>query len=70
MQTAIKQTVTVREGGLIEVRSPELRPGAKAEVIVLLEGPEVDFSTEWSDEDMRDITRYSLQRAAASVDEE
>lgn len=37
MVAAIRQTVTVGEGGVIEVRSPELRPGARAEVIVLVE---------------------------------
>jgi hypothetical protein len=37
MVTAIKQHVTVKEGGLIEVRSPDLRPGEQAEVIVLVE---------------------------------
>ena len=30
----------------------------------------VDYSTEWSDEDMRDASRYSLARAAASMGEE
>jgi len=37
MVAAIRQHVTVGEGGVIEVRSPELRPGARAEVIVLVE---------------------------------
>jgi hypothetical protein len=37
MATAIKQRVTVKEGGVIEVRSDQLRPGAEAEVIVLLD---------------------------------
>jgi len=37
MVAAIRQNVTVQPGGLIEVRSPELMPGARAEVIVLLE---------------------------------
>ncbi len=37
MVAAIKQTVTVGEGGVIKVRSPELRAGDRAEVIVLVE---------------------------------
>ncbi len=37
MTYALRQTVTVQEGGLIEFRSPQLTPGATAEVIVLLE---------------------------------
>jgi hypothetical protein len=30
----------------------------------------VDYSEEWTEEDIRDATRYSLQRAAASFGEE
>ncbi len=37
MATAIRQSVIVRSGGVIEVRSPELTPGARAEVIVILD---------------------------------
>ena len=37
MVSAIRQQTTVRPGGVIEVRSPELKPGAAAEVIVLLD---------------------------------
>ncbi len=37
MVAAIRQTVTVKPDGTIELRSPELRPGEQAEVIVLLE---------------------------------
>jgi hypothetical protein len=37
MVAAIRQQVTVQAGGLVEVRSPELQPGARAEVIVLVE---------------------------------
>jgi len=33
---AIRQRVTVQPGGVIEIRSPELTPGASAEVIVLV----------------------------------
>lgn len=38
MTNAIRQTVRVKDGGVIEVRAPELVPGTLAEVIVLLEG--------------------------------
>jgi len=34
--TAIRQQVTVQPGGVIELRSPELMAGARAEVIILL----------------------------------
>jgi hypothetical protein len=37
MVSAIKQTVTVGPGGLIQVRSPQLQAGTRAEVIVLVE---------------------------------
>jgi hypothetical protein len=30
----------------------------------------VDYSDDWTDEDMRDLTLYSLRRAAASMEEE
>lgn len=37
MAVTIKQRVTVQPGGAVEVRSPELTPGAHAEVTVLVE---------------------------------
>ena len=37
MVAAIRQTVTVGAGGRVEVQSPELEEGARAEVIVLVE---------------------------------
>ena len=40
MVAAIRQTLTVQSEGTVEVRSPELRAGARAEVIVLIEGAE------------------------------
>ncbi len=39
MVVTIKQRVTVQPGGIVEVQSPELTPGAHAEVIVLVEQP-------------------------------
>jgi hypothetical protein len=36
MPAAIKQTVTIRTGGLVEVRSPELHEGDQAEVTVIV----------------------------------
>ena len=38
MTTAVKQIVTIQPGGRIELCAPEFTPGARAEVIVLLEG--------------------------------
>ncbi len=38
MTNAIRQTVRVKDGGVIEIRAPELAPGTVAEVIVLVEG--------------------------------
>lgn len=38
MVQAIRRTVTVGDDGSIQIRSPELAPGATAEVIVLLDG--------------------------------
>jgi hypothetical protein len=40
MTNAIRQTVRVKPGGLIEIRSPELTPGTLAEVIVLIDPSE------------------------------
>lgn len=39
MPAAIKQIVTVRPGGVVEVRSPELREGDRAEVTVVVVHP-------------------------------
>jgi hypothetical protein len=36
MSAAIRQVVTVRPGGVIEIRSPELKEGDKAEVTVVI----------------------------------
>ena len=37
MITALKQKVTVKGGGLVSLRSNRLKPGTKAELIVLVE---------------------------------
>jgi hypothetical protein len=37
MVQALRQTVTIRNAGHLEITSPELRAGAVAEVIVLVE---------------------------------
>jgi hypothetical protein len=63
MQTAFKQTVTIQEGGLIEVRSSELPVGARAEVIILLEDPAVDYSEEWTDADLSTPPRIRGQKS-------
>lgn len=38
MITAYRQKATVRADGRIEIKTPLLKPGTKAEVIVLVEG--------------------------------
>ena len=39
METALRQKAVVKPGGVIEIRSPELPVGARAEVIIILETP-------------------------------
>lgn len=39
MPSTIRQTVTVRPGGVVEIRSPELREGDQAEVTVVVNRP-------------------------------
>ncbi len=39
MPSTIRQIVTVRPGGVVEVRSPELREGDQAEVTVVVNQP-------------------------------
>jgi hypothetical protein len=39
MSSTIRQTVTVRPGGLVEIRSPELHEGDQAEVTVVVMRP-------------------------------
>jgi hypothetical protein len=38
--TAIRQKTTVKPNGVIEVQSPELAPGERVEVIILVDKPE------------------------------
>jgi hypothetical protein len=40
MVAAIRQVVTVGPGGVVQVTSPQLEVGARAEVIVLIERPD------------------------------
>jgi antitoxin ParD1/3/4 len=42
MITALRKKVTVRADGRIEIKSKDLIPGTKAEVIVLIEGTDVE----------------------------
>jgi hypothetical protein len=39
MSSTIRQTVTVQPGGVVEIRSPELREGDQAEVTVVVKQP-------------------------------
>ena len=67
---ALKQTVTVQEGELIEIRSLSFKPGMQAEVIVLFKPVVVDESTEWTNEDISDLARHSMLNAEKSLGEE
>jgi hypothetical protein len=42
MITALRKKVTVRADGRIEIKSKVLKPGTKAEVIVLMEGTDME----------------------------
>ncbi|MDI9634514.1 hypothetical protein QQ054_02020 [Oscillatoria amoena NRMC-F 0135] len=37
MQSALRQAAIVKPGGIVEVRSPDLAPGTRVEVIVIVE---------------------------------
>ena len=45
MTVAIRQTVRIQSGGVIEVCSPELREGYNADVIILMDGPVAEHQT-------------------------
>ena len=70
MQAALKQTVTVQAGGLIQVCSPELKEGMQAEVIILLEVPAVDECADWSEEDLQALTLESDKLIMRRLEEE
>ncbi len=42
MKEAFSQEVTIGRGGVVRVQSPDLPAGARARVVVLLEGPEAE----------------------------
>jgi hypothetical protein len=65
MVAAIRQTVTIQAAGKVEVRSPELRIGAKAEVIVLIE--ESECQKTGSPTDVLDALQESLQLTAPAA---
>ncbi|RJP33993.1 MAG: hypothetical protein C4547_11460 [Phycisphaerales bacterium] len=67
MISAIRQTVTVQSAGSIEVRSPKLRAGATAEVIVLIE--EADGQPVVSPIEALDALQASLQLTPAAAAE-
>lgn len=64
MVAAIRQQVTVVADGLLEVRSPELRAGARAEVIVLVDQSPVSGAAA----DDRQAAWDRLRRHAGAVD--
>jgi hypothetical protein len=45
MVAAIKQTLTVKDDGILEIHSPELRSGSRVEVTVLVEDAERPLPT-------------------------
>jgi hypothetical protein len=65
MVEAIRQTVTVQAGGTVEVRSPDLPAGVRAEVIVLIEGP--DRATACSPLEALEALQASLQLTAPAA---
>ena len=65
MVAAIRQIVTIQSPGKVEVRSPELRAGARAEVIVLIE--EAECSAARSPIEALDALQTSLQLTTATA---
>ena len=65
MVAAIRQTVTIQSAGTVEVHSPELRAGVRAEVIVLIEGAECRQSG--SPLEALDALQASLQLTASAA---
>jgi len=65
MVGAIRQTVTVLSPGTVEVHSPELREGTRAEVIVLIEGTEC--RPDGSPLEALDALQASLQLSASAA---
>ena len=73
MQSALRKTVVVELGGNIQVCAPEVPAGATAELIILFDAPEVpmvDYSTEWSDEDLQDFSRSGWELINKRLEEE
>jgi hypothetical protein len=64
MQTALRQWVTVQKDGYIELHSPELAVGTRAEVIILLPSPVEDESDAWSEDDLQEFTQAVWQKSA------
>jgi hypothetical protein len=67
MVAAIKQRVTVKPGGLIEVRSPELLAGQQADVIVLVNAATLPPPT-GDDESLRASSLARLRRFIGAID--
>ena len=51
MIAAVRQRVTVKPGGVVEIHSSELRAGEEADVIVLVTAPRGAQQT-WADDDI------------------
>lgn len=72
MTSAIKQKVRVREGGVVEVRSPDLTPGRWAEVIVLVEDDPGPATKRHDPEELEELLKstQSLPSARRLTEEE
>jgi hypothetical protein len=69
MITAYKQKVTVRPDGGIEVRVPTLKPGARAEVIVLVTSPKHEVADTRSLDTAGDLLASGLMGLCAGRQE-
>jgi hypothetical protein len=47
MRSTIRQTVTIRSGGVVEIHSPELQEGDQAEVTVVVTRPSNGKAQDW-----------------------
>jgi hypothetical protein len=72
MITALRQKVIVKPGGQIEIRSPELEPGAIADVIVLIENKTTQAERSTRVSELADLfkTTQALPKALEITEEE
>ena len=68
MVAAIRQSVTVGQDGRIEIRSPQLLPGTKAEVIVMVESAQA-ISPQAALDELQRSMRLNQETAQAWIDQ-